>query len=157
MFFVYEGPKSYTDNESAGLPKKQYPDNRLKDVFPEKKYSGDGPDEKFESIPRDPAGPYAHVTSNPSTAKVRQPVNFDASKSHDCDNEPCKTFVWDFGDGTPKVETKGPYTQHPYQHAGVYPVTVTVTDKYNKKADASLNQRYVYIGGTVRKDCTDYN
>ena len=122
---------------------KRYPNQQIKEPYKEQKYAGDGPEETFESIPRDPAGPYAHVTSNPSTAKVKQPVNFDASKSHDCDNEPCKTYLWDFGDGTPKVTTKGPYTQHPYEYPGTYPVTVTVTDKYNKTADAMLQQRYI--------------
>ena len=73
---------------------------------------------------------------------MRQPVDFDASKfmivMWIC------TFLWILV-MEQQVETKGPYTQHPYQYAGVYPVTVTVTDKYGKKADASLNQRCVCL------------
>ena len=70
-----------------------------------------------------------------------QPVKFDASKSHDCDHQPVKSYLWNFGDGSPEVTTTTPYTSHPYKRPQVYPVTVTVTDKYKKSAKAGLNQR----------------
>eukprot|EP01083_Nonionella_stella_P001036 3001_1 len=136
-----EAPERYTDTERSGLKPKDYEPQNLQPEFEKKYDSGIGPDEKMQFVPTDPAGPYAHVKSDPSNARVKQPVNFDASKSHDCDNEPCKTFKWDFGDGSPNVTTKGPYTTHPYQHAGVYPVTVTVTDKYGFTAPATCTQR----------------
>ena len=89
----------------------------------------------------DPTEPVANVTSTPSEAKVNEPVTFDASKSKDCDGDPCKTFTWDFGDGSPKKTTTTPVTKHPYKKPGAYPVTCTVTDKYGKKAKAGLTQR----------------
>ena len=61
-----------------------------------------------------------------------QPVDFDASKSHDGDKKPCVKFTWDFGDDSPKKTTKGPKTKHPYKHPGVYPVTVVVEDKLDE-------------------------
>merc|ERR1712087_325048 len=54
---------------------------------------------------------------------------------------PCKSFVWDFGDGTPKTKTNGPYTQHKYENPGQYPVIVEVEDKHGQKATAMVNQR----------------
>ena len=93
--------------------------------------------------PKDPLPPYAAITSDPPTSKVGQPVQFDASKSHDGEKKPCVKFVWDFGDGSPKQITKGPKTKHPYEHEGTYPVSVTVTDKLGQEADAGLNQRVI--------------
>ena len=138
-------PESYTDSETSNL-KPAIVDYDKKNYDPEKKYDdGVGEEESFSYTPPDPAGPAAKVTSNPTIAKIKEPVNFDASKSHDCDNEPCKTFKWDFGDGSPAVITKEPYTKHPYEHPGTYPVTVEVTDKYGKTANASLQQKYVLL------------
>eukprot|EP01084_Bolivina_argentea_P305750 528217_1 len=48
-----------------------------------------------------------------------------------CKANPCKNFVFDFGDGSP------PIANHVYSEPGTYPVT----DKYAKKGNASLNQR----------------
>ncbi len=69
-----------------------------------------------------------------------EPVTFDAGKSHDMDGDPLKTYEWDFGDGTPKVTTKGPIVKHAFDQPGTYPVKVIGTDKYGKKGDAKLNQ-----------------
>ncbi len=77
--------------------------------------TGLGKDEFMQGFPTQPACPYAHITSFPTNAMVNQPVKFDASKSHDCDNQPCKNYVWDFGDGTPKVTTTKPVTNHAYK------------------------------------------
>ena len=93
--------------------------------------------------PKKVGPPYAALKSNPKESLVNQPVNFDASESKDFEGGPCKTFVWNFGDNTPRVTTKEPYTKHPYKKAGVYPVTVEVTDKHNQKAKASVQQRYL--------------
>jgi len=136
-------PEQYNDSASYPQKGKTYPDNQLRD---EKEYEPDtGADEEsFAWIPpTDPADPYAHLTSNPTTAKVDQPVDFDASRSHDCDHEPCVKFVFDFGDGSPKVTSEKPIVQHPYKHAGVYPVTVQVTDKFGKTGNAQCTQRVI--------------
>ena len=91
--------------------------------------------------PKKKQPPVAKVSSNPPDARPKQPVTFDASKSHDMDKKPCIKFVWDFGDGSPKKTTTTPVTKHPYAKPGAYPVTVQVTDKYNQTADAGLTQR----------------
>lgn len=95
--------------------------------------------------PRNPmkrGPPHAELASNPKETKPQQPVQFDASKSCDYEKKPCKSFLWDFGDNTPKQTTSGPRTTHKYASEGTYPVTVTVTDKYNQTAQASVTQRY---------------
>ena len=93
--------------------------------------------------PKNPIGPpYANLQSNPKETYPMEPVNFDASKSHDYQNGPCKSFVWDFGDGTPKTKTNEPYTQHKYEKPGQYPVTVEVEDKFGQKAPATCTQRF---------------
>eukprot|EP01083_Nonionella_stella_P001041 3009_1 len=137
--FPRSAPERYTDTERSGLKPKDYEPQNLQPEFEKKYDSGIGPDEKMQFVPTDPAGPYAHVKSDPSNARVKQPVNFDASKSHDCDNEPCKTFKWDFGDGSPKKRTKEAVTQHPFGAIGHYPTTVTVTDKHGQKDKAHTN------------------
>eukprot|EP00486_Rosalina_sp_Unknown_P002057 CAMPEP_0201566218 /NCGR_PEP_ID=MMETSP0190_2-20130828/5869_1 /ASSEMBLY_ACC=CAM_ASM_000263 /TAXON_ID=37353 /ORGANISM="Rosalina sp." /LENGTH=82 /DNA_ID=CAMNT_0047984651 /DNA_START=1 /DNA_END=245 /DNA_ORIENTATION=- len=59
------------------------------------------------------------------------------------DGDPCKKFVWDFGDGSPLETTTEPVTNHAYDEPGSYPVTVTVTDKYNRKGNANLTQQII--------------
>ena len=87
--------------------------------------------------------PYAALESNPKETFPYDPVDFDASKSHDADMGPCKSFKWDFGDGTPLQTTPGPKTQHKYETPGTYPVTVTAVDKHGQEANASVSQRVV--------------
>ena len=92
---------------------------------------------------QDPTLPYAAVSSTPKDPKPRDPVKFDASKSVDCDGDPVKNYVWDFGDFSPKVTTTKPVVNHAYEKPGTYPVTVTVTDKYGKPAKASCKTMVV--------------
>eukprot|EP01083_Nonionella_stella_P001035 2995_1 len=133
----------YEEYDNKG---KTYPQNQRRDEIKEESASGMD-EETFSSenpIPiTDPADPYAHLTSNPSTAKVKEPVDFDASKSHDGDHEPCVSYTFDFGDGTPNVTSDKPIVPHPYEHPGSYPVSVVVTDKYGKTAEASLTQKVI--------------
>ncbi len=69
--------------------------------------------------PKKPFGPpYANLQSKPKETSPYEPVDFDASKSHDANNMPCKSFVWDFGDDTPKQKTNQPYIQHKYEKPG---------------------------------------
>ena len=131
-----EPEEEYWGDDASNIPGKSHrPQQRKHDEKEPPRY-GSGPEEQDEGFPLDPAGPYAHIQSFPTNAMVNQPVKFDASKSHDCDNQPVKKYVWDFGDGSPQVTTTGPYTTHPYKKAQVYPVTVVVTDKYGKNAKA---------------------
>eukprot|EP01084_Bolivina_argentea_P151404 264257_1 len=100
------------------------------------KYSGIGDDEKFSGGP-----PYAHLISNPKDTSPYQPVTFDASKSHDATNNPCKSFMFNFGDGSPPKTQNSAIIEHPYAKAGTYPVKVTAIDKNGLTADATINQR----------------
>ncbi len=93
--------------------------------------------------PTDPEDPYVAVSSTPPIAKKKEPVTFDASKSHDMDGDPCKNYTWDFGDGSPLVHTPKPVVKHAYDEPGTYPVAVTATDKYGRKGNAALNQKVV--------------
>ena len=63
-----------------------------------------------------PGGPYAIV--------IGVPVSFDGTGSLDTDGDPL-VFAWDFGDGSTGV---GPTPVHVYADAGVFTVTLTVTD-----------------------------
>eukprot|EP01084_Bolivina_argentea_P305748 528215_1 len=53
-----------------------------------------------------------------------------------CKANPCKNFVFDFGDGSP------PIANHVYSEPGTYPVTVTCTDKYGGIGNASLKKPF---------------
>ncbi len=121
-----------------------YPDNRRRDDIKEEPLTGVGADEFMSSAPiTDPADPYAHLTSNPTTAKINQPVDFDASRSHDCDHEPCVQYTFDFGDGSPPEKSNKPIVPHKYAHPGSYPVSVDILDKYGKTGKASCTQRVI--------------
>ena len=92
---------------------------------------------------QDPTLPYAAVSSTPKDPKPRDPVKFDASKSIDCDGDPVKKYLWDFGDGTPLKTTHEPKTQHQYENPGTFSVAVTVTDKYGKSSGATCRTMIV--------------
>ncbi len=67
---------------------------------------------------QDPTLPYAAVSSTPKDPKPNEPVKFDASKSVDCDGDPVKNYVWDFGDFSPPVTTTKPVVNHAYSKPG---------------------------------------
>eukprot|EP01083_Nonionella_stella_P061740 160809_1 len=58
--------------------------------------------------------PVAVLESKPKETLPREQVDFDAPKSKDIDMH-----------NSPQVTTKGPYTKHPFQKIGKYPVTVS--------------------------------
>ncbi len=67
---------------------------------------------------QDPTDPYANLRSEPTEAKTKEPVTFDASKSVDCNGDPVKKYVFDFGDGTKPVTSFKPIVEHPYEKGG---------------------------------------
>ena len=73
---------------------------------------------------------------------------FDASKSTDSplDSQLIDTYVWDFGDGT---SGSGAKTTHAYDRAGLYVVTLTVTDLAGNygKAEREIFVSTVRLGG----------
>jgi len=96
--------------------------------------------------------PYAALESQPKETLQHEPVDFDASKSHDAENQPCKQFKWDFGDGTPLQTTPGPKTQHRYERPGTFPVRVVAVDKHGQEADATVSQRVIVMDPYGRND-----
>jgi PKD repeat protein len=67
----------------------------------------------------------ATFSFSPVTPQVLQVVNFDASASTPASGRSIVSYSWDFGDGESKT---GVTTTHDYVIAGVYLVTLTVTD-----------------------------
>ena len=64
-------------------------------------------------------------TFSPVTPQVLQVVNFNASASTPASGRRIVSYSWDFGDGEKKT---GVTTTHDYAIAGVYLITLTVSD-----------------------------
>ena len=85
-------------------------------------------------------------------------VDFNPSTSSATEGSLIKTFYWDFGDGTsqtvnvdltgldPAVDAQPTiaHVYHTYPVLGYFPVTLTVTDTYNRTASVTWNVRYKY-------------
>lgn len=65
------------------------------------------------------------VINMPASANVDETISFDASESHDSDND-IITYSWNFGDNT--VNSNTVETIHSYSAAGDYYVSLTVSD-----------------------------
>jgi PKD repeat protein len=70
---------------------------------------------------------------DPNTANVLETVTFDASTTDGSDAK-LVGYLWDFGDGS---IGSGRTTSHQYRSAGVYSVTLTVTDTGGNKGSRS--------------------
>lgn len=71
--------------------------------------------------------PTASFLTSPSAPLVGDNVNFNASASLAAPGRTIRSYAWDFGDGTLKTTT-GPTTTHDFVTAGVFTVTLVVTD-----------------------------
>jgi PKD repeat protein len=71
--------------------------------------------------------PTASFLTSPSAPLVGDNVNFNASASVPAPGRTIRTYAWDFGDGTLKTTT-GPTTTHDFVTAGVFTITLVVTD-----------------------------
>jgi PKD repeat protein len=77
--------------------------------------------------------PTASFTTTPSSGTVPLAVAFDASASSDLDGS-VASYAWDFGDGSQAI---GSAPSHTYTAAGIYTVTLTVTDDGGAAAQAT--------------------
>jgi outer membrane protein assembly factor BamB/PKD repeat protein len=69
------------------------------------------------------------------TVQPDQPVTFDGSASSDPDPGTTLTYSWNFGDGS---TGNGELTTHSYAVAGVYTVTLTVSDGQYSASDTAM-------------------
>ena len=79
--------------------------------------------------------PQPALSESRTAGELPLEVAFDASASRDPDGGPLK-FTWDFGDGK---KAEGVKAVHAFTTAGVWPVTLTVTDAQGAAATAVVN------------------
>jgi len=72
-------------------------------------------------------GPTANFLFSPTSPRVGENVNFNASGSVPSAGRTIRTYEWDFGDGEQKSSSSA-ITTHDYQKAGDFNVTLVVTD-----------------------------
>ncbi len=77
-----------------------------------------------------PAPPVADFTITPDAVTAASQAAFDGSPSTFGAGVPAKEFRWSFGDGTGDVV--GQIVAHTFAVAGVYPVSLTVTDQLDR-------------------------
>jgi PKD repeat protein len=85
-------------------------------------------------------GPTASFIVSPSDPTPNQPVSFNASASTAPAGRRIISYSWDFGDGSPIVDTgSSPRASKPagYTREGTYSVTLVVTDEAGKTGSAS--------------------
>jgi len=74
------------------------------------------------------------ISANQLTVGVGQAASFIANVQG---GKPAYTYQWNFGDGTPVVETTNTSVSHAYDDIGVYPVACRVIDSLGDYADSS--------------------
>ncbi|HZJ15765.1 MAG TPA: PQQ-dependent sugar dehydrogenase [Chthoniobacteraceae bacterium] len=79
--------------------------------------------------------PIATLSASRTAGKLPLEVAFDAAGSRDADGDELK-FAWDFGDGK---KAEGVKAAHAFSNAGVWLVTLTVTDAKGASAAAATN------------------
>lgn len=113
--------------------------------------------------------PVASFEFSPSSPRVNQTIEFDASASYDTTEDGyIAKYFWDFGDQTNATETD-PYTTHEYEVGGNFQISLTVYDDINLTdtetvwlrirydhdvavLDVSLSTDEVTVGETVSVD-----
>ncbi|QSG13369.1 Secreted protein, contains PKD repeats and vWA domain [Halapricum desulfuricans] len=80
-----------------------------------------------------PSATSAAFVASPDRPVVRTPLQFDAGRSYSLLGN-VTDYAWDFGDGTTAI---GRTPGHTYQTAGVYQVSLTITDEAGGTATAT--------------------
>jgi glucose/arabinose dehydrogenase len=75
--------------------------------------------------------PTASMSVAPRFGALPLEVTFDASASTDPEGDDL-TYLWNFGDGTPVVQTQSATTSHTYEDAGGFEATVRVRDELGR-------------------------
>ena len=83
--------------------------------------------------------PNAVVEYSPTPARVGSPVFFNASKSSAPNNGRIVSYLWDFGDGSPRQTTSEPTISKIYTAAATYKLTLVVTDQAGRTATVSID------------------
>jgi PKD repeat protein len=85
--------------------------------------------------------PHAEA-GGPYSGSAGSTIRFDGSESYDPDGK-IATWDWEFGDGN---VSSGPTPNHVYDGAGLYQVTLTVTDD-SGETDMDFSQATIGVGG----------
>ena len=83
--------------------------------------------------------PNAIVEFSPTPARGGSPVFFNASKSSAPNNGRIVSYLWDFGDGSPRQTTSEPTISKIYTAAATYKLTLVVTDQAGRTATVSID------------------
>jgi len=81
--------------------------------------------------------PTANFTYSPSNPYVGDTITFNASNSYDIDGY-IVSYLWDFDDESPILNTTDPIVTYTYSAGGNYEVTLTVIDNDNLNDTTSL-------------------
>jgi len=81
--------------------------------------------------------PPAAAIQGPSQGYVGEPLRFDATGSQ-AGSSPISMYAWDFGDGSSAGASPAAVQETIYNHAGIYQVTVLVTDENGLSASATM-------------------
>jgi chitodextrinase len=85
------------------------------------------------------AQPIAAFVFSPGSPRVGQNVNFNASASRPPAGGTLVSYMWDFGDGSPRVTTGSQVIGKTYSTAGIYRVTLLVTDNAGRTASTTID------------------
>ncbi|HUF83979.1 MAG TPA: PKD domain-containing protein, partial [Acidimicrobiia bacterium] len=91
-------------------------------------YANGGEIRRMEYTGDENRSPTAVASATPTAGPLPLSVAFDASPSQDPDEGDTLTYIWDFGDGTPVLETPDPLVQHTYTVGGTYFAELVVRD-----------------------------
>lgn len=86
--------------------------------------------EQYGDAPIVPIALVVAISANALEAPPGEPITFTVIAAG---GRPPYTFTWDFGDGTPTVETAGLTIAHSYQSEGTYVVRATATDTIGQR------------------------